>query len=250
MEFEKKRIVITGATAGIGRALAEKLSSIECSLLLTGRRTNLLDEFKSKPCKARVEIIKCDTGNFEEVKAAYDYAYKCFGGIDIAILNAGIGMPVTVEKFSARGAEETMQTNFISSAYWSELLLKDFIARKEGMIVGVSSLADNRAYGATFYNASKAALTIFLEGLRLDLKKYNVKVLTVRPGFVETGMTAQNKFKMPFLLSTAQAAEIILRGIEKEKKIIQFPWQMVLLTRFIGLLPLTVYEFLIGRGKK
>ncbi len=130
------------------------------------------------------------------------------------------------------------------------MLLPDFIKNKEGLLAGVSSLADNRAYGTTFYNASKAALTIFLEGLRLDMKKHNVQVLTVKPGFVKTPMTDQNNFKMPFLLSAEDAADIILKGIEKEKKIIQFPFATVLLTRIVGLLPLSVYEFLFCRMNK
>lgn len=251
MKFEGKTIIITGASAGIGRAIAEKLAEVKCNLLLTARRLELLEEIKNNASnKARIEIVKCDVGNKDEVQIAYSRAKNVFGAIDIAILNAGVGLYATVEDFNSAAAEITMKTNYLGVVYFTELLIKDFILRKEGMIIGVSSLADNRAYGITFYNPSKAALTNFLEGLRLSLKKYNVKVLTVKPGFVKTDMTAKNNFKMPFLFTPEKAAGIILKGIEKEKKIIQFPWPIVLLTRIAGLLPLTVYEFLAGKKIK
>ncbi len=131
--------------------------------------------------------------------------------------------------------------------YFIEEILPDFIDRREGMIVGVSSLADNRGYsGSGFYCASKAAVSIFLEGLRVDLKKHNIKVITVKPGFVKTPMTDKNDFRMPFIMSAERAANIILKGIRKKKSLIQFPFRMVLLTRLIGFLPGRIYEFLSG----
>jgi short-subunit dehydrogenase len=251
MTFDKKTILITGASAGIGRALAEKLAQTECNLILTARRIELLEDLKNQSSKkARIEIIKCDVSRKEDVRSAYERTKNIFGIPDLVILNAGVGIPVTVENFSSHPAEEIIKTNFLGVVYWTEVLLPDFIQRAGGIIAAVSSLADNRAYGVSFYNPSKAALTLFLEGLRLDLKKYNIKVLTIKPGFIKTGMTASNNFKMPFLLQPEDAARIILKGIEKEKKIIQFPLPLVLLTRIIGLLPLTVYEFFAGKSAR
>lgn len=248
MTFDKKTILVSGASAGIGRALAEKLAQTECNLVLTARRIELLEELKNgNSNKARIEIIKCDTGMKEGVLSAYGRIKNIFGIPDIVILNAGVGIPVTVENFSSLAAEEIIRTNFLGAVYWIELLLPDFIRKHGGIIAAVSSLADNRAYGVSFYNPSKAALTIFLEGLRLDLKKYNIKVLTIKPGFVKTNMTASNNFKMPFLLQPQEAARMILKGIKEEKKIIQFPFMMVLITRIIGFLPLSIYEFFAGK---
>lgn len=251
MTFDKKTILLTGASAGIGRALAEKLAQTECNLVLTARRIELLADLKNRNSnKAHIELIKCDVSKKEEVLSAYEKTKNIFGIPDIVILNAGIGIPVTVENFSSHSAEEVIKTNFLNVVYWTELLLPDFIQKNDGVIAAVSSLADNRAYGVSFYNPSKAALTIFLEGLRIDLKKYNIKVLTIKPGFIKTNMTAANNFKMPFLLQPEDAARIILKGIEKEKKIIQFPLAMVVITRIIGLLPLTVYEYFAGKSGK
>ena len=246
MKTENKTILITGASAGIGRAIALRLAKKNCRLFLTARRIDLLEEIKNSPLNsAQIEIFKCDVSKKEEVSAAYAKAKEIFGKIDIAILNAGTGSPISVENFNSHGGEDAFGINFFGAVYWIELLIKDFIEKQEGIIAGISSLADNRAYGATFYNPSKAALSVFLEGLRLDLRKYNIKVLTVKPGFVDTHMTSKNKFKMPFIMSADKAARIIISGIEKEKCIIQFPLPMVFLTRILGLLPSKVFDFLV-----
>lgn len=250
MRMENRTILITGASAGIGRAIALSLARMECRLFLTARRIELLEEIKNNPLnKAEIEIFKCDVSRKDEVSAAYERAKEKFGGVDIALLNAGTGSPVYVENFKSSDGEEAFGINFFGAVYWFEVLLKDFIERREGIIAGVSSLADNRAYGATFYNPTKAALSIFLEGMRLDLRRYNIKVITVKPGFVDTYMTSKNKFKMPFLMTAEKAAGIIIRGIEKEKRIIQFPLPMVFLTRFLGRLPSGIYELLVPKKK-
>jgi short-subunit dehydrogenase len=96
------------------------------------------------------------------------------------------------------------------------------INNKKGIIATVSSLADNRGYSKSgFYSASKAALSIFAEGLSVDLKSFGIKVITIKPGFVKTPMTDQNKFKMPLIMPAEKSADYIISGIEKEKSIIQ-----------------------------
>jgi len=112
------------------------------------------------------------------------------------------------------------------------------------MMVGVSSLADSRGWkGSGFYCASKAATTILLENLRVELKPFNVKVITVKPGFVETPMTAKNKFPMPFLMSAEKAARIIIKGMKKEKRVIQFPLPMVISSKLIRVVPDFLFEY-------
>jgi short-subunit dehydrogenase len=250
MELENKTILITGASSGIGRALALKLLQKECRLALAARRIELLNEMAVLPHKAELLILKCDVGQKEENKKAFREINERFGNIDIAILNAGISIPVTAENFNSSAAEEIVKTNFLGNVYWIELLLPSFVKKGNGIIAAVSSLADNRAYGLTFYNPCKAALSLFLEGLYLEMKKYKVKIITIKPGFVNTGMTEKKNFIMPFLLSSDCAADKIIKGLEKEKKIIQFPFMTVLLTRVIGLLPLTAYNFIYNSISK
>lgn len=259
MNFNGKIVLLTGASTGIGKGIALKLINENCKLVLIARRTELIEEYlthlqitndKLRLTNGQPLIIKCDVSKKNEVANAYKLIKEKFDKIDVAILNAGTGHRVTVRNYSSKFAEEIIGANLFGIIYWVEQLLPEFVARKEGMIVGVSSLADNRGYsGSGFYSASKAAATTYLEGLRIELKPFNIKVVTVRPGFVKTPMTDKNEFKMPWLMNIEKAAEIIIGGIKKEKRIIQFPLQMVLLTRLIGLLPGRFYEWLAGKAK-
>jgi NAD(P)-dependent dehydrogenase (short-subunit alcohol dehydrogenase family) len=222
MNLENKVVLITGASSGIGKAIALQLLKENCKVILLARRIELLEELinplpiTNHPLRERSEasqplIIKCDVGKKNEVVSAYKMIKEKFGGVDIAILNSGAGHTVTVDNYDSRFAEDTFGANFFGIIYWVEQFLPDFVKKKSGMIVGVSSLADNRGFsGSGFYCASKSAASIYLEGLRVELKMHGIKVITVKPGFVKTPMTAQNKFKMPFLMEPEQAAHIII----------------------------------------
>jgi short-subunit dehydrogenase len=253
MNFNNKVVLITGASTGIGKAIAQKLISKNCRLVLLSRRPELIEEYlrQSQITNNQQLILKCDVTKKEEIVNAFKQIKEKFGKVNVAILNAGVGHPpVTVENYNSRFAEQIFDTNVLGIVYWVGQLIPDFVKRKEGMIVGVSSLADNRGFsGSGFYCASKAAASIYLEGLRVELKHYGIKVITVKPGFVKTPMTNQNKFKMPLLMSAEKAADIIVDGIKKEKRIIQFPWQTFLASRLIGLLPGGLYEWLAGKIK-
>lgn len=250
MKFENQTILITGASTGIGKAITQKLLQKKCNLVLIARRDTFINDYvnKEKGSKAKFKIIKCDVSKKQDVENAYNLAISEFTKIDIAILNSGVGFNVTPETFNSKYAEETMNTNFMGVIYWIEQILPDMMKGKNGIIAPVSSLADNRGYsGSGFYCASKAALSIFAEGLSIDLKKHGIKVLTIKPGFVKTPMTDQNKFKMPFMISAEKSADYIISGIEKEKAIIQFPFPTVLGAKIIGLLPNWIYRILSQR---
>ena len=129
-----------------------------------------------------------------------------------------------------------------------EEVLIDFKNNKEGIIAGVSSLADSRGYPfSSYYSASKAAATKYLESLRVELKPYNIKVLTIKPGFVRTPMTDKNEFYMPFLMEVDKAAGIIVRGIKKEKTLVQFPFPIVLGSKILSIMPNRLYDFLMSK---
>ncbi len=253
MEFNNKNILITGASTGIGKALAENLADFNCNLFLLARRIELLnqikDELNNKP--AKIYCIQNDVGNKESVATAYKEIKTKVDKIDLAILNSGVGYRMKVENYDSTLAVNTFNTNFMGIVYWVEELLPEFMQNKSGIIAGVSSLADNRGYsGSGFYCASKAAASIYLEGLRVELKKYGIKVITVKPGFVKTPMTDVNEFKMPFLMPADKAAKIILKGIKKEKRIIQFPFPTVIASKLIGLMPNFLYDYLIQTQNK
>ena len=252
MNFENKVVLITGASSGMGRGIAVELAKKKCKLALAARRMNYLIELKSELNLPEEEIIilKCDVKNKNDVEAAYKMIIQKFGGIDVAILNAGSGRAMNILEYDSEYADEIIGANFFGIIYWVEQLLPDFIKNKKGIIAGMSSLADNRGYsGSGFYCASKAAATFYLEGLRIEAKPYGIKIITLRPGFVKTPLTDKNKFQMPFIMPVDKAVKKIVRGIEKEKRVIQFPWTILFLTNIIGLLPGRLYEWLAAKIK-
>jgi short-subunit dehydrogenase len=253
-ELRNKRVFLTGASSGIGYALAKKLVNEGSIVSVMARRIDRLRELavELKGSQGKIYTYECDITNIERVSEITAEIVNISGGIDIAILNSGIGRPEGVDKFSSEYADEIFGTNVLGMIKCIEVLLPVFVKQKSGIIAGVSSLADNRGYSRSgFYCASKAAVTIMLESLRVELKRYGINVLTIKPGFVRSEMTARNKFKMPFLIDAEKAADIIIRGLKKEKRIIQFPLPTVIGAKIIGLLPAWLYEYFeTGRGGK
>jgi short-subunit dehydrogenase len=245
MELKNKSILLTGGSSGIGYQLARKLILRGNSLAVLARREDRLNLLKKEVegQSGRLLIYPCDVTDMKRVKEVVAEVSKLLGGIDIAILNSGIGRPEGIKKFKSENAFDVFNTNVLGVVNCIEALLPVFLEQKSGVIAGVSSLADNRGYsGSGFYNGSKAAVTMILESLSAELKGMGIKVVTVKPGFVKSEMTARNNFKMPFLMETDKAAEIIIKGLIKEKRIIQFPLITVIATKIIGLLPVKLFE--------
>ena len=243
---DKKVFLITGASSGIGKEIATLLSKENCSLALLARRGDLLNSLAEqlKPNKAIIKTYVCDVSNIDNVQTVIGNVRANFGQIDVAILNAGVGYKSVVPNYESEKAKETFDVNVFGITNFVEFILPDFIKRKQGMIVGISSLADSRGWkGSGFYCASKAAATILLENLRVELKLFNIKVITVKPGFVETPMTAKNKLPMPFLMSAEKAAKIIINGMKKEKKVIQFPLPLVISSKLMRIVPDFLFEY-------
>lgn len=250
MDLNNKTVLLTGASSGIGYSVAKLLPKENCSLALISRRKKILDDLAAELKNGGLPIncYKCDVGNSDEVRNIFNQVLNDFGKIDIAILNAGASSRADVINYSSSTAREIFEANTFGIINCVEQLLPDFIKRKEGMIVGVSSLAESRGFPKSgFYNASKAAATLLLESLRIELKPFNIKVITVKPGFVRTPMTDKNEFQMPFLMDVDKAAKIILNGIKKEKSIIQFPLTTVIGSKLVKIMPNWLFDYLMSR---
>lgn len=246
MELKNKNILITGASSGIGEELALQLSEFNCNLILLARREELLLQIADKiKNKCKVGVYQSDVSFKSKTKDTFNKIIHDFGWIDIVILNAGIDQKTRINNFNSEDAEKTMGVNFFGLVYWIELLLQSYMKEKRGMIVGITSLADVKGFaGSAYYCASKAAASHLLESLRIDLKKHGVKVVTVKPGFVKTPMTDKNDFYMPFLIDVHKAAKIIINGIKKEKRVIEFPFLTGLSAKFLKCIPYSLFELL------
>jgi short-subunit dehydrogenase len=249
MIFKNSVVLITGASSGIGYQLAKVLAAEGAKLALVSRRIELLDSLAEQlKDQTVIHNYKCDVTNKVEVAETISKIKKDFGSIDIAILNSGVGYTASVLNYNSIEAEKTFNTNVLGAVYCIELLLPEFIAEKRGVIVGISSLGDGKGFPKSgFYSASKAALTIILESLRIELKKYKVKVITVKPGFVKTPMTDKNNFKMPFLMTVEEGSKIILNGLKKDKRIIEFPWQTTVGAKILRMMPTRWFEAIASK---
>jgi short-subunit dehydrogenase len=244
MNFENSVILITGASSGIGYQLTKDLVYEGAKLALLSRRFELIENLrKESENKTLIRTYKCDITSKNEVIKTITQVKKDFGKIDIAILNSGVGFRSSVLEYSSDAAEKTFNTNVLGAIYCIEQLLPEFVSEKRGVIVGISSLGDGKGFPKSgFYLASKAAFTIILESLRIELKNYNVKVITVKPGFIKTPMTDKNEFKMPFLMSVEKCSEIIINGLKRNKRIIEFPWQTTIGAKLLRMIPTKWFE--------
>ena len=250
MNFTNKVVLLTGASSGIGYSLAKSLPKENCSLALISRRKNILKQLETELKNRRNRVISysCDVSNIDEVRETYSQIKNDFGKVDIAILNAGISHRADVKNYSAEIAEKIFNVNVFGIINFVEQLLPEFLERREGIIVGVSSLAEVRGFPKSgFYNASKSAASLLLESLRIELKPFGVKVITIKPGFVRSPMTDKNDFRMPFLMDIDEATNSIIKGLRKEKQIIQFPLPIVFGAKIMKLLPNWLFDYLMSK---
>jgi short-subunit dehydrogenase len=240
-----KRAFITGASSGIGAEMARELSRRGYALALLARRADLLEQLaKELPHSV---AIPCDVTDSTAVHEAVKRAEAALGGpFDLAISNAGVGVAAYATKAMA-DAELMMRVNYFGMIYLYDAVAPQMMQRRSGHFVGIASLAGLRGVPTSSgYSASKAAMQTFLESVRLELRPFGVLVTTVNPGFIATPMTEKNRVKMPFLLQPEKAAKIIVDGIERGKRVVQFPWQSSMLMRFTRALPGWIYDRIMG----
>ncbi|MDE2040374.1 MAG: SDR family NAD(P)-dependent oxidoreductase [Elusimicrobia bacterium] len=251
-----RRVLITGATSGLGREMALQLAREGCRLALSGRRRErLLSVCRDARSAGAPEVLELlgSVGDAAQVAAHYAQIKRRWGGLDWAILNAGVGDSKDARQFSAQNYRWTFECNVFGAAQWLEALLPDMIAARSGVVAGIASLAAYRGLPLSgAYSASKAALVTLLESTRVDLRGSGVDVVTVSPGFVKSELTDRNPpGSMPFLLSTEDGAARIIAGIKRRKRLVHFPWQLSLPVLY-GLrhLPDALYDRLAARLRR
>lgn len=234
---QRLRVLITGATSGIGRGLAVELGRRGTRVAVTGRREgNLLEtrhevEAAGGACLALLGSVT----NMADVKRHYAAITESWGGLDWAILNAGIGGAMNAREFKAEHYHRMFETNVGGVVNWLEMVIPDMLAAGGGTIAGMASLAAFRGLPNTgAYCASKAALVTLLESTRLELRGTGVHVVTICPGFIKSELTAHNDPRdMRFVMEVEDAVRLILRGIETKRRIVHFPWQISYLMKYV-----------------
>lgn len=236
----KQRIWLTGATSGIGRALALRLLADGHRVALSARSESALAELAEGHGNAL--LLPLDVSDRDAVARAGERLAEAFGGLDLALLNAGTCEYLEARSFDVDLVERVFAPNFHGAIYCIDAALPLLRrARAEGGRPLLAATSSAAAYlplpRAEAYGASKAALSHLLESLRLDLHGEGIDVSLIHPGFVKTPLTDRNDFAMPLRIEADQAAEAILKGIARRRLDIHFPRRFTLLVKLMGILP-------------
>ena len=249
MYENQKKIWITGASSGIGKALAEKFASEGWKVAVSARRKEILDEMSKSE---NISSYPLDVTNQEQIKNTFSKIINNFGNLDLCVFSSGTYDPKLEQEINIKQNHFVMETNFFGVLYCIKSVEKYFKDKKEGHISIVSSIAAYRGLpNSSGYGPSKAALTNLAESLYFDFKKDNVRISLVSPGFIKTPLTDKNEFPMPFIKSPEFAAEKMFNGLTKSKAFeIHFPKALTLLLKFLRILPYGIYLFLINKFVK
>ncbi len=239
------KILITGASSGLGAELARQYATKDNELILLARRDeklfNLRKELYEKTIG--VEVIVADVTDFAELQSKI----RKIENLDMVILNAGISVGHSQEITPINDFIKLYNVNLFANHAILEVLLPMFQAQKRGKIVFISSLASLISMPSSkAYSSSKRALNAYAEAIRYKYKKDNIKVINILPGFIKSELTDKNDFKMPFILSTHKGVKKIKKAIKKEKRIYAFPFRFHLIIKILNMLPHFLREMIVN----
>jgi short-subunit dehydrogenase len=246
-----RNVVITGASSGIGKALALEYARRGATLALIARREDLLVQLAAT-LPVRSFIYAVDVTDARALAhAAEDFTVRA-GCPDIVIANAGVSAG-TLTGHSEDNAvfEEVIRINLNGMMLTFQPFVDAMKRRRSGILVGIASVAGFRGLpGAAAYSASKAAAICYLESLRVELHGSGVSVVTICPGYVATPLTSKNPYRMPFLMDANVAASKMTAAIDARKRFIVLPWQMALVGWVLRRLPRSLYDLLFARAPR
>ncbi len=244
--IQNKKIWIIGASTGIGAELTYLLAKNN-SIALSARNEEKLNLIKEKLPFNNHLAFKLDVTCDQSFANAAKIIEKEWNEIDIVIYNAGTYSPSNIKEYNLKESQEILNTNLQGAFRMLDVILPKMLKNKTGHIVLVGSVAGYRGLpNSLAYGSSKAGLIHLAESLKIDLKPFNIKVQLVSPGFVETRLTAKNKFKMPMIISAKKAAEYITKGLTSDKFEIHFPKKFTLILKLLKLLPNFIYFKIIN----
>lgn len=246
-------VVVTGASSGIGEALSVKYAKAGHRVCLLSRTSSELTRV-AQLCKAvsgTADVHCVDVTDAPAMQRVAEEIISAHGTPDVVIANAGIRIEDPENYIGSTAAQDVMQVNYFGVINTFAPFISAMKDRQQGHLVAISSIGAIRATpNSGIYSASKAAVNLWTEALRLKLSPHNITVTTAASGFVRTAMTSDLTFHMPGLLEPSQAADIISNAIESRKSRITFPWQSSLMWGVFGMLPGSLYDALILCAKK
>ncbi len=248
-------VFITGASSGIGQALAARYAQAGWRLALVARRTAEVQAWAREqglPAE-RVGIYRADVADVDSIVAAGQACVQAQGLPDVVIANAGISVGMdTAERADLEVLRDTLATNNIGLAATFHPFVRLMRQRGSGKLVGVASVAAIRGLpGHGAYCASKAAVVAYCESLRGELRRAGVQVVTLLPGYIATPLTARNPYKMPFLMPADRFADRAFQAITAGASYRVIPWQMGVVAKLMRLLPNPLFDRLFARrGRK
>jgi len=245
-----KNIWITGASSGIGRALALKFAKEGWQVAASARREDLLNEISE--LNQNISPFPLDVTNKEKCKEIFDQIKNKYKNVDICFFSTGTWDPKKEKDIDIEQMKNVMEVNFFGTLNCIKAVEEYFKDRNSGHISIVSSVAGYRGLpNSTGYGASKAALNNLAESLYFDFGRHNVRVSLVSPGFIKTPMTDKNEFRMPFLKTPEFAADKIYNGLLNGSSFeIDFPKELTLILKLLKILPSRLYLYLIKKLTK
>lgn len=245
------RVFITGASSGIGEALAREYAKRGAALGLVARREEKLRALaESLPVQTYCQAVDVrDAGAL--ATAAVEFCTR-FGGVDVVIGNAGVSAGTLTEHSEDRAVfQEILEINVVGLFNTFAPFLPVMRAQRSGTLVGIASVAGFRGLpGSGAYSASKAAAITYLEALRVELRGSGIKVVNISPGYIDTPMTQRNPYPMPFLLTAGEAARRMVRAIDSGVRSTVIPWQMGIVGALLRGLPNPLYDALFARAPR
>jgi short-subunit dehydrogenase len=238
---------ITGGSTGIGRELALRLAREGARVAISARSAEGLAEVADL-AGGNVVAVPVDVTDRAAVADAHGRVMAALGGIDLAVLNAGVWHPMKASELDPVRAQQSMDVNYIGIVNALGPLIPAMTAARRGHLALVGSVAGYRGLPmAAAYAPSKAAVISLAEVLRLELSRHGIVVSLINPGFVETPMTSVNTFPMPYLLKADDAADRIYRGLERRRFEIVFPWQLAIMLKTLRVLPNALFLRIASR---
>jgi short-subunit dehydrogenase len=245
------KIVVTGASAGLGEALARHYAASDNTLALIARRASELDTLAAS-LPGMAACYPLDVADAAALaRAAGDFTAR-FGAPDLVIANAGVSVGTRADEIEdVATLRRVLEVNVVGMAATLAAFAPAMRAARRGTLAGIASVAGVRGLpGSSAYSSSKAAAIVWLESLRTELHGSGISVVTVCPGYIDTPMTRVNRYPMPFLLSADDAARRIARAIAQRRRRAVIPWQMAIAAPLLGALPGWLYDRLAARAPR